>query len=267
MNTGQVRLPAGGHLYYEISGAGPPLLLLRPLGGSLVLWDRLRARLAQEVRVVAFDPRGCGRSSEPALLTTTRGMARDAVALLDALALPLVHVFGLSLGGMVAQWLALDAPGRVGGLVLASTAARGLDLSRHGVVRGLRLARCLLRSPRQAEACLVRRVLSHTFRREHPAEVARLAALAQAQPASRLGILAQAGAAASHDTHARLGALRARTLVLLGARDGLLRHESIAALAAAVPGARLETLDGGHDLSLEAPEATAASILAFLRRG
>lgn len=113
----------------------------------------------------------------------------------------------------------------------------------------------------------MRRVPSHTFRSEHPAEVARLATLAQAQPASHLGILAQAGAAASHDTHARLWALRARTLVLLGTRDGLLRHDAIAALAAAVPGARLETLDGGHDLSQEAPEATAASILAFLQRG
>jgi pimeloyl-ACP methyl ester carboxylesterase len=270
MTRGHAHLPDGGWLYYEISGeprGGAPLLLIRPLGGAVALWGTFRDLLAQDLRVVAFDPRGAGRSSGPPLVTTTRTMARDAVALLDHLALETAHVFGLSLGGMVAQWLALDAPGRLASLVLASTVPRGLDVSWSGTVRGLSLARCLLRLPREAQVCLVRRVLSDAFRREHPDQVREIEVKVRAQPASHRGLLALVGALATHDTGAWLHRIRTPTLVLAGAREQLLRHEALQDLARAIPGAAFSVIpDSGHALDLEAPAATAARIRSFVGR-
>src|SRR6185437_3642366 len=113
-------LPRGGRLAVDVTGPedAPAILLVRPLGGWRASWDGFGARLAEKLRVVAFDPRGAGDSS-PARFATTRGMARDAIAVLDALAISRAHVYGISLGGMVATWIALDAPDRVDRLVLA----------------------------------------------------------------------------------------------------------------------------------------------------
>ncbi|HEX6244901.1 MAG TPA: alpha/beta fold hydrolase, partial [Polyangiales bacterium] len=96
------RLEDGGHLAYREHGDGPPILLLRPLGGSTQSWGRFADRLARRLRVISFDPRGAaGGSSRAPLRASTRDMARDARALLDHLGLARVHVYGISLGGMV----------------------------------------------------------------------------------------------------------------------------------------------------------------------
>jgi 3-oxoadipate enol-lactonase len=262
-------LPDGGSLSCAISGlpSGPPLLLLRPLGGTMALWRRFRAHLEPHFRVLAFDARGTGASSAPPAFTTTRGMAADARALLDHLAVRQAHVFGLSLGGMVGTHLAASAPDRVTRLVLASTVPRGLDVSAHGARRGLSMARCLLGSSRRAEACLVRRVLSSRFRAAHPEEAERIAAAAAATPTTLRGLIHLAAAAAAHDARRQLPQIRSPTLVLAGADDGLLSHDAQRELAARIPGACFEVIpDAGHDLSLEAPEATAARVIAFLTR-
>ncbi|MBA2544079.1 MAG: alpha/beta fold hydrolase, partial [Deltaproteobacteria bacterium] len=100
-------------LYHEVSGdrgAATPVFLLRPLAGTIALWGAFRTELASQRQVIVCEARGIGRSPPAALPTSTRGMARDAAAVLDGLGLRRAHVFGLSLGGMVATWLALDRP-------------------------------------------------------------------------------------------------------------------------------------------------------------
>jgi pimeloyl-ACP methyl ester carboxylesterase len=234
----------------------------------MALWGEFRDRLAAERTVVSFDPRGAGRSSPAPLGVTTRGMANDALAVLDHLQLGTAHVFGLSLGGMVASWMASTAPERVTALVLGSTMRRGLDLSRHGLVRALGMAKCLLQpTAAQAEVCLLHRVLSSRFRREHPAEVERLGALLRAGPASRLGLLGLAAAAARHDARVGLGGIRAPTLLLWGGLDSLLGPDAERELRQALPTAQWALLpDCGHDLSIERPLATAEYLNDFLRR-
>jgi 3-oxoadipate enol-lactonase len=266
-DSGHVRLPDGGRLCYARHGdaPGPPLLLVRPLGGSMALWSTFREALSPKVSTISFDARGVARSSPTLPATTTRGMARDVVALLDHLGVPRAHVFGLSLGGMVASWLAIDHPSRVEKLVLASTLARGLDVSRSGVGRGTSLARCLLRPARSAEACLVRRVLSDRFRRENPGEVERYAAIAQATPASRVELLRHARAAAMHDARDELHRIRADTLLLYGEDDPLIDRVGRRDLERHLPRAAVRHLArAGHDLTLEAPRQTADAVLQLL---
>jgi pimeloyl-ACP methyl ester carboxylesterase len=100
------RLSDGGKLSFSVRGdlsSRTPILLNRPLGGSMDLWGTFADRLADEYPLIAFDPRGVGQSSDAPLLHSTRVMARDAVELLDALSVQCAHVFGLSLGSMVAS--------------------------------------------------------------------------------------------------------------------------------------------------------------------
>lgn len=122
----------GPRLALEVSGAhgGTPVLLLRPPGGSVVMWGAFRAALAARLRVIAFDRSGEGESDDPPRFVSTRGMGREALAVLDGLGVRRAHVFGVSLGGMAATWLAIDAPERVARVCLASTPDTGLDLRR-----------------------------------------------------------------------------------------------------------------------------------------
>lgn len=258
----------GGRVAYEIVGSrhvGTPVLLLRPLGGSMALWGSFRARLAETRRVLAFDHRGAGASSPAPVFTTTKCLARDALCLLDHLGVARAHVFGISLGGMAATWLAVLAPTRVDRLVLASAPAWGLALSRAGLRRGRSLAACLARPRDQIEVCLVDRILSRQFREAHPAELRRIEALAAAAPTSRTALAKLALAGLLHDARGSLQQVAAPTLVLVGSHDALLGLEPPRALAAGIRGATFAVVDeSGHDLTLEQPLVTAARVAAFL---
>ncbi|HEX3769839.1 MAG TPA: alpha/beta fold hydrolase [Polyangiaceae bacterium] len=242
-----------------------PILLIRPLGGSMALWGPFADALASEHRVLEFDARGSGASpGRPR--TSTAGLAEDAVAVLEARAIPRAHVFGISLGGMVATRFVLARPDRVLALVLASTAARGLAFEAAGLRRGIRFARCLTHEDHAAERCVVRRVLSHQFRVEHPEEAEHIADRASRIPYPRTTILAHALAAARHDARREIPSIRARTLVLAGDRDHLLGPDACRGLATSIPGARRAVVPrAGHDLTLENPRDTASRVLEFVR--
>jgi pimeloyl-ACP methyl ester carboxylesterase len=265
---GYAPLPDGGRLAYEVlrgPDEGPPILLHRPLGGTTALWGPFREALSGRFRVISFDPRGVGCSSEASPLTTTRSMAHDALALLDHLRVEEAHVFGLSLGGMAAMWIALDAPSRVAKLVLASTTDRGIAVTGTGVRRGLGFARCLAEPGHRVEACLARRILSRRFREERAAEVERIDELIRESPTSRANILKLAAAAARHDVRRRLTHIKSETLVLAAKDDPLLDILSQEALAARIPNATFDVISpSGHDMSLEQPVATAARVAQFI---
>jgi 3-oxoadipate enol-lactonase len=267
---GTFEVPGGGQIAYQTSGhgsGGPPVLLIRPLGGSMALWGPFRASLAATHRIIAFDHRGSGRSSAAPLHTTTATLARDALHLLDHLRIDRAQVFGISLGGMVATWVALIAPARVTKLCVAAAPARGLALSRAGLGRGLSLAACLARPSAEIEGCLIDRILSRRFRDEHPDEVRAIEQRANEAPTSRAGLVQLALAAALHDARSRLPRIQAPTLVLAGDHDALLGTEAPRALAAAIRGAEFAIIaESGHDLTLEQPVVTAARVAMFFDR-
>ena len=254
----------GGQLAYTVRGEGPPILLLRPLGGSMLSWDRFADALAERTRVIAFDPRGVGEPTPAPLTVTTRDMARDAVALLDHLTIARTHVYGISLGGMVASWLAVNAPARVDRLILASTMPHGTEIRLAALWRGFSLARCLARPARETEAALAKRILSPHFRSRHPDDVLRIQELARERPATHRALLTLLGAAARHDVRSRLHDIHAKTLVLVGEHDPLLTLQSVKELLT-VSAATYDVIpDAGHDISAEAPRATAERVLAHI---
>jgi 3-oxoadipate enol-lactonase len=253
-----------GDLAWSDCGTGAPILLIRPLGGSVALWGDFARELQREHRVLAFDARGSGDSQGHARISTG-ALAADALAVLDARGVERAHVFGISLGGMVATRFALAAPSRVAALVVASAPARGLAFERAGLGRAASFAPCFARSAREAERCLVTRVLSRRFRAEHPEEAARIEELAARTPSSHATILAHLVAAARHDARAKLVQIRTRTLVLAGDRDHLLGASAGMDLERGISGAsRVVVKDSGHDLTLEQPHATAKLVFAFV---
>jgi 3-oxoadipate enol-lactonase len=267
-SAGVVELPDGGQLAYQLHGRdrGCPLLLIRPLGGAMALWGRFRAALAEHHRVISFDLRGAGQSSADPAWVTTRSMAGDGLAVLDHLQVERAHVFGLSLGGMIATWLAILAPRRVARLAVAAAPTHGWALTRVGLRRDLTMASCLALPRRDVEAALVDRVLSRRFREACAEEVRAIEAKIRAEPASRRALVKHAAAGLFHDARRELNAISAPTLVLVGADDLLLGTEAARALARAIPGAHFAIVaNSGHDVTLEQPADTAARVLAWLR--
>lgn len=253
-------------LYHEVTGdvrRQTPVVLLRPIAGTLALWGRFRDQLARHRPVIACEARGVGRSPPATVPTTTRGMARDVSDVLDGLHVSSAFAFGLSLGGMVATWLAIDRADLVRGVVLASTPARGLALVQ-SPGSSLRFAACLVRGAGSREACLTERVLSDPFRRAEPERVAAILDEVRRERGSLRSLMLHAAAGAAHDPRAELHRVRAPALCLAGQLDALVGPSQARDLARGIPGASVGVFDNtGHDLSLEQPDELAARVEAF----
>ena len=232
-----------------------PVLLLRPLAGSAAMWGTFRDELARERPVIVHEHRAS---------TSTRRLARDPARVLDEHG-P-AHVFGLSLGGMVATWLAIDRPELVRGLVLASAPARG-TAAMQAPLRGLGFVTALARPQHVREAGLAEQVLSPQFRREQPVRAAQIVDQFRGHGGSLRVVLQHVLAAARHDATRHLARVQAPTLCLAGALDDLVPPAAIADLARRLPRGRFDVIDGaGHDLSLEAPHALAQRVTTFFAR-
>ncbi|HEX7670358.1 MAG TPA: alpha/beta hydrolase [Polyangiaceae bacterium] len=267
-DRGFVELGLGRRVAYSVTGrtSGVPVLLNRPIGGSMLLWGTFGERLGDVARVIAFDPLGVGESTDAPWLHGTRAMARDAVAVLDHLGVEKADVFGLSLGGMVASWMALDHTERIRRLVLASTIPEPSAVSRQGIEKVLSLGRCFARPGVGAEIALVHRVLSSRFRAARPDRVAAIERQIAAVPATRRNLAALSLSAARHSTSGAHFPAQLPALLVFGELDVLAGESERAELHAELPHAELAVVaDSGHDVSLEQPERLAERIVAFLR--
>jgi 3-oxoadipate enol-lactonase len=243
------------------------------LGANGRLWaPAVRRSLAAGYDVITFDNRGCGRSSTPWRPWTTRTMARDAAAVLDELGVEQAHVGGASLGGMIAQELALEFPERVSALVLASTTGgfRRLDLA---LGKGLpRILEAALRSlgggsdPERRVSDFLCLAASEEFAAQcRPGdETWETVAAMLEDPATERGLALQLLAGIRHSTWSRLPRLSVPVQVHHGSQDPLVPLAAGRELARCIPGARLEIHPGaGHGL-FERTEDVSESILAFL---
>lgn len=252
-------------MYYEQHGAGPDLVLIMGLGAHAGAWALQTPVFAQRFRVTVFDNRGAGRTSAPDAPYRIRQMADDTAALMAALGIDWAHVLGVSMGGMIAQELAINHPERVDRLILACSRARAGQLRRTLAPaqaalmdRGLpREQRVLLSMPWS---------MTPAFMAE-PARVMGSLELAAKDPYP-IAVHAyhrQQSAVMAHDTVDRLGRIRARTLVLVGAEDILTPVSESVELARGITEAHLRVLPrGGHGFATEYPTEFNAAVLEFL---
>lgn len=256
--------PDGSRLYYEVGGRGAPLVLIRGLSRSSAYWFDFRDLLEQHRTVLVLDNRGVGRSSTPRGPWSTEDMADDVADVLRDSGVERADVFGISLGGMVAQHLALRHPHRVKRLMLACTTPGGRGAKRIEPAAALALARSATMPKRRAIRFSAPWVLSAEHLRRSPEIVDRWIAVAEREPHSRRGVLGQLYAAARHEAWSMLHYIEHDTLLLHGDADRLIHPDNSRRLAARIPGARLEWLEGaGHDFPTERPHATRDHVLAF----
>ena len=242
---------------WERRGEGQSLLLIQGLGYGRWGWEPVLDRLAQSFDVLDFDNRGIGESDVPAGPYTAAQMAADALQVLDEAGVAQAHVVGTSLGGMIAQELALAQPERVRKLVLACTTAggsRAFPMPQRTL--DLLLARATLREYVEnaldpaGRPDLVERILEH---RERTAQ--RYDAWA-----------AQAAAGAGFDASDRLGGLAAPTLVQHGDADVVVDPRNGGLLVDLIPDARLSVYEGcGHLFFWQEPDRFVRELEGFLR--
>ncbi|HJL18131.1 MAG TPA: alpha/beta fold hydrolase [Sandaracinaceae bacterium LLY-WYZ-13_1] len=263
------RRRGGQRLYYEIGGRAdaPPLLLIRGLSRSSSYWLEYRELLERERRVLVLDNRGVGRSDSPRGVWTTEAMADDAAAVLADSGVQRADVFGISLGGMIAQQLALRHPHRVDRLVLACTTPGGRAARRIEPRALAALARTATMPFDEAIRFSAPWALSEPFLARRPEIVDIWVAIAASEPRSRRGQLGQLWAAARHDASPHLRHLAHPTLLLTGDADRLVSPTNSERLEAALPRASMRTLRGaGHDFPTERPEETRDLVMEFLTR-
>lgn len=260
MRVGDIRM------YYEVHGHGEPLLLITGLGGHSLDWGWLLPEmLAEHYQVVIYDNRGAGRSDQPQGPYSIKQMAQDTVGLMDAIGLKRSHIFGVSMGGMIAQEVALDYPERVEKLVLGCTMAGGASQ-----VEPAPEVEAYLH-PRSDLSILgamwwsAPAGYSPEFICAHPEIVERKIQVNLAYPSRLDAYEAQLSAFKAYDSHARLQSIKADTLVLTGERDILIPPENSRILAERIPGARRQVIDGaGHLFWISHPEETFEAVRAFL---
>ena len=259
------RGPTATRLHVQREGSGEPLLWITGFAISSEIFSPVIDSYAAEFDCVRYDNRGAGRSPAPWRITSIPELAGDAVRLMDALGIDSAHVYGLSMGGMVAQEVAIRFPDRVRGLVLGCTTHGGP----RAVLPSPRVAAALTArgAPAELRAQLVGRALfSEEFRRREPALVRRYLGLLNAHRTSARGAVSHLAASTYHDTRARLGRIRAPTLVMHGDHDVLTPPANARLLAAAIPDATLGLVRGaGHAYLLEQPQESHRLFLDWLR--
>lgn len=257
-------LTVGGvRLAYRLDGraSAPPLVLVNSLGMDLRMWDAQVAAFAASCRVLRYDLRGQGRSAVPPGPYTVAQLGRDLMSLLDALAIERAHMCGLSLGGMVAQWVAAERPERVGRLVLANTAARIGSVQTWGE----RIAAVRAGGLAAIQDVVMSRFLSARFRHDQPEETRRIAAIFAAT--SVAGYLAACEALRDADLYAALPHITAPTLIITGALDESTPPAQAREIHAAIASSALVELPGvAHLSNVERPDDFTSSVLDFLHR-
>ncbi|HET7788403.1 MAG TPA: alpha/beta fold hydrolase [Myxococcales bacterium] len=246
-------------IHYEALGdpARPPLLLIMGLALSSRAWDRLPEHLARDFHVLVFDNLGTGRSPRRGVAYRMRHLAHDALAVLDAARVEKAHVFGISMGGMIAQELAIRHPERVRSLALGCTFASWRKATAPRLRTKIDLV--LLNLGRVTPGRIARILVSAEWHRSHPDSAQQW--LRRAERTALRFATAQVLAIARHHTLDRLQHIRAPTLVLTGDKDRLVPPANSEVLARSIPRARLQILRGaGHVFPLEREEETVRAL-------
>ncbi|MGD0301890.1 MAG: alpha/beta fold hydrolase [Bryobacteraceae bacterium] len=252
----------GVNIYWDEQGQGAPILLIMGLGYPSQMWYRTRPLLAERYRTIALDNRGVGRSDMPPGPYPILVMAEDAAAALDAAGVDSAHVYGVSMGGMIAQEFALQFPHRVRSLILGCTAAGGPTAVRaEPEVTQLLMSRGQMTPEQAAEAAVPFIYDSGTPRARIDEDLAARKdwlVRPEAYINQLMGILAW-------EAYSRLERINVPTLVIHGEADRLVPPANGKLIAARIPGAKLVLIpNAGHIFSTDQPDAAHRPVLEFL---
>jgi 3-oxoadipate enol-lactonase len=252
----------GCPLHVEVEGPedAPALMLSNSLGTTLHMWEQQMPAFAAKYRVVRYDRRGHGQSGVTPGPYSMARFGKDAIAIMDALKLEKVHWLGLSMGGMVGQWLGANAPDRIGKLILSNTTSHYADKApwdtRIKTIREKGLASL-------ADAVMTI-WFTERFRKSNPADVDRLRSMLVAT--SPDGYIACCEAIRDMDLRDGLPSIKAETMVIAGEHDPSTNIGAGEYIRSRIPGASMIVLDAAHISNVEQPEAYAQEVLAFLAR-
>jgi len=252
----------GARIYWDEQGQGEPVLLIMGLAYPSQMWYRTRPPLASRYRTVALDNRGIGRSDIPPGPYPIALMASDAAAVLDAAGIQSAHVFGVSMGGMIAQELALQYPARVRSLILGCTAAGGPTAVRAEPEAVQMLMNRGKMTPDQAAEAPVPFIYDPATPR---ARIDEDIAVRRPWFPSALGYAAQLQGILGWEAYSRLGQIAAPTLVIHGESDRLVPPGNGKLIAERIPGAKLVMIPNASHLFLtDQTEFSHHVILQFL---
>ena len=257
------------NLYYEIYGEEDPLLLIMGYGSNSGHWFVIRDRLAKTHRLIMFDNRGTGRSDKPDIPYTAEMMTGDITGLLDATGIGATNVFGVSMGGMIAQEFALNYPRRVKSLILGCTSCGGPN-----AIKSTPEATAFLFDPERAKLTNEEKAYStipwlwnQDFIDKHPEAVKRYVATTTEHPTPPHAYICQGNFIMTFNSYDRLPEIKAPTLVICGAQDRLVPHENSKILASRITDSELVILENaGHGFISDSAEESSNIILQFLKR-
>lgn len=257
----------GVEIAYWTLGAGDPILLITGLGTPAASWYVLPTLLAEAgYKVIVVDNRDCGQSSDcDGTDYSIAEMAEDSAAVLDALKVESTYLFGISMGGMIAQELALNHPKKVKRLILVATnPGRPVTVPPSAELLTTMFARRPEASPEEAMAEFLGKLMGPGFAENNREVLLRLAKIRISQGSDAGAFSRQWGAILGHSTWDRLPEIAVPTLVIHGRDDPLVPFPNGEMIASRIPGAELMALDGvGHFVPLEAPAETLSAITSF----
>jgi len=256
--------PSGdARIWWESAGDGPPVLLVMGLGYPAAMWYRILPFLVDAYRVLTLDNRGVGATGVPPGPYTIEQMADDAVAVLDAADVASAHVVGASMGGFIAQEIALRHPGRVRSLVLACTSPNGPEAVPPDPEAVTMLTARVSLTPREAAYA----ARPFVYAADTPDEVVEEdIEVRMRRPTTPEGYGNQLQAVLAHrGTYDRLGQIAVPAAVVHGTDDKLVNPANAPVLAERIPGARLVMIEGAsHLLFSDRTEETGAGLRGFL---
>lgn len=257
----------GIELYYEVHGEGEPLLLIMGLAHNCLSWKKSLPTFAEHFQVIMFDNRGTGRSSKPETPYSIEIMAEEAKSVLDAVGVESSHVYGISMGGMIAQKLALMYPERVKSLILGCTTPGGIHQVQPeaDVIMTLLSGASNSTTPLEAAWASVPILFSDYFIENHYDSISDHIQTMIEIPTPAHGFMQQLQACLGYDSYEDLDRITAPTLIIHGDADRLIPIENGRLLAERIKGSELYIVHGaGHLYVTEAQASVDEKVIEFL---
>ncbi len=254
-----VDLGQGVKIAYRITGNGPPVMMLMGFGATMDLWSEAFIKsLSKHFQVIVLDNRGTGASIGPEGPVSIKDFATDIVGLMDKLGFKKAHIFGISMGGMIAQQVAVSYPERVEKLVLGATTCASKFIRKNPALLGLFLFKIW-------PTFAIGTMISKEYLRQHPEAIEPIKSYAKKNPSKLKVLRLQSAAVRGYDLSEEIQHIAIPTLILVGTGDRIINPENSDIIAAKIKGSRLVKFSGvGHFFPLEKPEETTREVLGFL---